>query len=41
MQTQLVLARFYAEHILPRAGAYGAALRAGSASLMALTPEQF
>jgi alkylation response protein AidB-like acyl-CoA dehydrogenase len=41
MQTQLVLARFYAEHVLPRATAYGATIRAGSASLMALTPEQF
>jgi acyl-CoA dehydrogenase len=41
MQTQVVIGRFYAEHILPRAGSYGAAIRAGSASLMALTPEQF
>jgi acyl-CoA dehydrogenase len=41
MQTQLVLARFYAEHVLPRAAAYGATIRAGSASVMALTPEQF
>jgi hypothetical protein len=36
-----VLAQFHAEHVMPRAGAHGAALRAGSASLMALTPEQF
>ena len=41
LQTQIVLAQFHAEHIMPRAGAYGAALRAGSATLMALTPEQF
>jgi acyl-CoA dehydrogenase len=41
MQTQIGLARFYTEHIMPRAGAYGAALRAGSASLMAMSPEQF
>jgi acyl-CoA dehydrogenase len=41
LQTQVVLAQFHAEHVMPRALAYGAALRAGSATLMALTPEQF
>jgi acyl-CoA dehydrogenase len=41
LQTQIVLGTFYAEHVLPRAAAYGSTIRAGSGSLMALTPEQF
>jgi len=41
LDTQIVLAKFYAEHLMPRAAAYAAAARAGSATLMALTPEQF
>jgi hypothetical protein len=41
MRVQIVLARFYAEQILPRALAHGAAVRAGSATVMALAAEQF
>jgi alkylation response protein AidB-like acyl-CoA dehydrogenase len=41
LQTQIVLAQFYAEHLLPRATAHAAAIRAGSATLMKLMPEQF
>jgi hypothetical protein len=41
MRMQVVLARFYAEQILPRALAHGAAVRAGSATVMALAAEQF
>jgi acyl-CoA dehydrogenase len=41
LQAQIVLAQFHAGHLMPRAAAYGAACRAGSASLMALAPEQF
>jgi acyl-CoA dehydrogenase len=40
-ETQLVLAQFYAEHLLPRCGVHVAAVRAGSGTLMALTAEQF
>jgi alkylation response protein AidB-like acyl-CoA dehydrogenase len=40
-KTQLVLATFYAEHVMPRALAYGAAVRAGTGTLMALTADQF
>ncbi len=40
-RVQLVLARFYAEQILPRALTHGAAVRAGSATVMALSAEQF
>jgi alkylation response protein AidB-like acyl-CoA dehydrogenase len=38
---QIVLARFYAEHVLPRTLAYGAAVRASTSTLMALTAEEF
>jgi alkylation response protein AidB-like acyl-CoA dehydrogenase len=38
---QIVLARFYAEHVMPRTLAYGAAVRAGTGTLMALTAEEF
>jgi 3-(methylthio)propanoyl-CoA dehydrogenase len=41
LRTQVLLARFYAEHVLPRAVAYGAAARAGTATLMALAADQF
>ena len=41
LKTKLVTARFYFEHLLPRAGAYLAAVKAGSESIMALEPEQF
>jgi hypothetical protein len=35
------MAKFYAEQILPRCAAYGAAVRAGSGSIMALAAENF
>ncbi len=41
LRAQVLLARFYAEHVMPRALAYGASVRAGSATIMALAPEQF
>jgi alkylation response protein AidB-like acyl-CoA dehydrogenase len=41
LRTQVLLARFYAEHVLPKAPAYGVAVRAGSGTVMALTAEQF
>jgi len=41
LKTQVLMARFYAEHVMPRALAYGAAVRAGSSNIMALTAEQF
>ena len=39
--TQVVLAQFYAEHVLPRCIAHAATVRAGSASTMALVADQF
>jgi alkylation response protein AidB-like acyl-CoA dehydrogenase len=41
LQTKLVTARFYSEHLLPRVGACLAAIKAGSDSIMALSAEQF
>jgi hypothetical protein len=41
LRTQVLMARFYAEQVLPRALAYGVAVRAGSSSIMALTADQF
>jgi len=41
LETQVVMAKFYAEHVLPRCTAHAAAVRAGSASTMALAAEQF
>jgi len=41
LETQVVMAKFYAEQILPRCAAYGAAVRAGSGSIMALAAENF
>ena len=38
---KLVIARFYAEQLLPRAGALLTVAKAGAASMMALDPEQF
>jgi len=40
-RTQVLLARFYAEHVMPRVVACGTAVRAGSATVMALTADQF
>jgi 3-(methylthio)propanoyl-CoA dehydrogenase len=41
LRTQVHMARFYAEHVLPRAVAYGVAVRAGSSSIMALAADQY
>jgi alkylation response protein AidB-like acyl-CoA dehydrogenase len=41
LQAKLVTARFYCEHLLPRAGACLAAMKAGPDSMMALKVEQF
>jgi len=41
LQSQVVMARFYAEHVLPRCTAHAAAVRAGSASTMELAAEAF
>ena len=41
LKTQVLMARFYAEHVMPRAMAYGAAVRAGSGTIMALAADQF
>jgi alkylation response protein AidB-like acyl-CoA dehydrogenase len=41
LQAKIVTARFYCEHLLPRAGACLAAMQAGPDSMMALTAEQF
>jgi len=41
LQSQVVMARFYAEHVLPRCTAHAAAVRAGSASTMELAAESF
>ena len=41
LEAKRVTARFYFEHLLPRAAACHAAVTAGPAALMALTPEQF
>jgi hypothetical protein len=41
LKTQVVLARFYAEHVMPRVVAYGAAARASTATVMALAADQF
>jgi acyl-CoA dehydrogenase len=41
LAAQVVMARFYAEHVLPRCTAHAAAVRAGSASTMALPADQF
>ncbi len=41
LQTKLVTARFYCEHLLPRASACLDVIQAGSASVMALAEDQF
>jgi alkylation response protein AidB-like acyl-CoA dehydrogenase len=41
LASQVVMARFYAEHVLPRCTAHAAAVRAGSASTMALAADHF
>jgi alkylation response protein AidB-like acyl-CoA dehydrogenase len=41
LEAKIVTARFYCEHLLPRAGACLAAIQAGPDSMMALSPEQF
>jgi alkylation response protein AidB-like acyl-CoA dehydrogenase len=41
LQAKIVTARFYCEHLLPRAGACLAAIQAGPDSMMALAPAQF
>ncbi|MEE4218963.1 MAG: acyl-CoA dehydrogenase C-terminal domain-containing protein [Xanthomonadales bacterium] len=41
LEAKLVTASFYFEHLLPRAGAHLAAVKAGSASMMALGEDQF
>jgi alkylation response protein AidB-like acyl-CoA dehydrogenase len=41
LAAQVVMARFYAEHVLPRCTAHAAAVRAGSASTMALAADHF
>jgi len=41
LRTQVILAKFYAEHVMPRVLAYGTAARASTGTLMALTAEQF
>ncbi len=40
-QGKIITARFYAEHFLPRTGAYLGSVMAGSESIMALADEQF
>jgi hypothetical protein len=41
LEAQVVMAKFYAEHVLPRSTAYAASIRAGSGSTMALAAEHF
>jgi len=41
LEAKSVTARFYGEHLLPRAGACLAAIEAGPESMMALSPDQF
>ena len=40
-ETQVVMAKYYAERVLPRCAVHGAAIRAGSSTPMALAAEQF
>jgi acyl-CoA dehydrogenase len=41
LETQVVMAKFYAEHVLPRCSAHAAVVRAGSGSTMALAADHF
>jgi len=40
-EAKLITARFYAEHLLPKAGALLISVQNGGVSIMALTEEQF
>lgn len=40
-EAKLITARFYAEHLLPKAGALRASIKNGGASILGLTEEQF
>ena len=40
-RAKLATARFYAEHLLPQAGALAIEVSGGSGSVLALTPEEF
>jgi alkylation response protein AidB-like acyl-CoA dehydrogenase len=41
LESQIVMARFYAEHVLPRCTGYAATVQAGSGSIMALAADAF
>jgi 3-(methylthio)propanoyl-CoA dehydrogenase len=41
LRAQVLLARFYSEHVMPRVVAYGTAVRAGSGTIMELAADQF
>ena len=41
LETQKLMAQFYAEQVMPRAFAFGTAVRTGSRSTMALAAENF
>ena len=41
LETQVVMAKFYAEHVLPRCSSHAATVRAGSGSTMALAADHF
>jgi len=41
LETQVVMARFYAEQVLPRCTGYAAAIQSGSRSTMALAADAF
>ena len=41
LEAKLITARFYAEQVLPLAAGLARTVKAGSASIMALSPEQF
>ena len=41
LETQVVMAKFYAEHVMPRCSAHAAVVRAGSGSTMALAADHF
>jgi hypothetical protein len=41
LEKQLVLAKFYAEQVMPRNAAYAEAVRAGTGSMMTLAAENF
>ena len=40
-EAKLITARFYAEHLLPKAGALRASIKNGGVSILGLTEEQF